>query len=83
MDVQSEFEVDFVRFEVLVDEFPINDTVEVLEVSCSAISVVDVVGMFPDINSEERLVIAGKGISGIRGVDDSNVILIFCEPSPA
>jgi hypothetical protein len=83
MDVQSEFEVDLVRFEVLVDEFPINDTVEVLEVSSSGISVVDVVGVFPDINSKERLVVAGKGISGIRGVDDSNVILILGEPSPA
>ena len=83
MHALSEFELYLVRFEVFVDEFPINKASEVLNICSSGVSVVDVIGMFPNINSQERLIVACQRISSVRCVDNGNIVLILCKPSPA
>jgi len=50
-DHTSEFELPVTILEVLVDEVPVDDFGEVLEIACSQIAIIDVVSMLPDVNS--------------------------------
>ena len=52
MDERSELELNFIAFIVFAHEFPVNDVIKVLEVGSTGISVVNVISMFPDIDSQ-------------------------------
>lgn len=52
MDERSELELNFIAFIVFAHEFPVNDVIKVLEVGSTGVSVVNVISMFPDINSQ-------------------------------
>lgn len=79
----SEFKLDLVAVPVLADEVPVDQTGEVLKVGSSGIAIVNVVGVFPDIDSQKRLVAIGKGISSIGSIEDRDLSTLFGEPGPS
>lgn len=79
----SEFELDLVTAPVLADEVPVDEAREVLEVGGSGVAVVNVVGVFPDINSQEGLVAVGKRVSSIGSIEDGDLSTLFGKPGPA
>lgn len=68
---------------ILVHEVPIDDSSEVLKVGAPGVAVIDVVGMFPDIDSQKRLIATGQWVSSIGSVQDGNVLTLLAEPGPA
>ena len=72
--------IDVVGFhEVPVDDFP--DLVEVLR---PRIAVIDVVGVFPDVDGQQRRLAVGEGRFRIIGVDDLEAAVgIVYQPGPA
>jgi len=68
--------------EVALDELPVDQVAEVLDVLGPHVPVVDVVGVFPDVDGEEGLEVVDQRISGIRGVDNADPVVLFGEPGP-
>lgn len=64
------------------NEFPVYNSIEVLKVGGSSIAIVDVIGVLPNINSQQWSVVVGKWVTRIRCVENGNVVIVFCEPSP-
>jgi len=83
MDAQSEFKIGFSLLEILRNKVPVDNSIEVLQVSGSGIAVVNVVGVFPDINSQKREVVVGKWVAGIWGIKNSDLIILFGKPGPS
>lgn len=79
---RSELEDGLVGFKVFVDKLPVDHSAEVFDVLGSGVAVVDVVGMFPDVNGQQRLIVVSEGVTGIRGVEDSDVVLVLGKPGP-
>ena len=79
----SEFELDLVTAPVLADEVPVDQAREVLQVGGSGVAVVNVVGVFPDIDGQKRLVAVGKGVSGIGSIEDRDLSSLFGKPGPS
>lgn len=79
----SEFKLDLVTAPVLADEVPVDQAGEVLQVGGSGIAVINVVGVFPDIDSQKRLVAIGKGISSIGSIEDRDLSTLFGKPGPS
>ena len=79
----SEFELDLVTAPVLADEVPVDQAREVLEVGGSGVAVVNVVGVLPDIHSQEGLVAVGQRVSSIGGIEDGDLSTLFSKPGPA
>lgn len=79
----SEFEVNLVAAPVLADEVPVDQAGEVLQVGGSSVAVVNVVGVLPNIDSQERLVAVGEGISSIGSIEDGDLSTLFGKPGPA
>lgn len=82
-DGSSEFELDLVTAPILADEVPVDEAREVLEVGGSGVAVVNVVGVFPDINSQEGLVAVGQRVSSIGSIEDGDLSTLFGKPGPA
>lgn len=83
MDAQSEFKSNFSILEVFRNKFPVYNSIEVLQIGSSGISVIDVVSMFPDINSQQRDVVVGEWVTSIWGIENSNLIILFGKPGPS
>jgi hypothetical protein len=69
--------------EVPVHKLPINEVPECVEVFSSSIPVVDVIGMLPDINCQQRLETTGEGVARIAGVHDRQIGALLGQPGPA
>ena len=55
-----------------------------VQVAWTGIAVVDVVGVFPDVNGQQRLRVGGQRGTGVAGGDDSQAAVgIFDQPGPA
>ena len=83
MGAQSEFKIYFSILEILGNKVPVDKPIEVLQVSGSGIAIVNVVGMFPDINSQKRDVVVGKWVAGIWGIENGDFIILFGKPGPS
>lgn len=83
MDLQSEFKTDFSILEILWHKFPVDNSVEVLQIGGSGIAVIDVVGVFPDIDSQKRDVVVGERVASIWCIEDGNVVILFGKPGPS
>ncbi len=79
----SILEFNFPALEVFGNEPPVDQTIEVLKVSGSGVAVVDVVGVFPDVDGEEGSVVVGERVAGVGGVEDGDVFVVLGEPGPA
>lgn len=64
-EIKSKLDRNLFTVEVLLNEFPIDDFTEFTQVLGSGISVVDIVGMFPNVNGQHRLIVAQEGVSSI------------------
>lgn len=83
-DNQSKFQADLFWLEVIVHKVPVNQVGKITQVSCTHISVIDVISMFPDIYCQQWPVVACQGVASIRSVEDNKLpILILGKPSPA
>src|SRR5690606_21664403 len=70
--------------EVLGREVPVDQRPEVFQVLGAGVAVVDVVGVFPDITGQQRLVGRGERRGGIAGVDDvERTVGLLDQPGPA
>lgn len=69
--------------EVVIDEFPVDELGEGVQVLGTSIPVVNVVGVLPDIDCEEWVVATCHWVSGIARVDNRNFSSLFGKPSPA
>ena len=47
---ESKFKFDFLGFVIILDELPVDDALEIFQVICPRVSVVDVVGVLPDVD---------------------------------
>ena len=78
----SELEVYLVTAPVLADEVPVDQSGEVLQVGGSGVAVVNIVGVFPDINGQEGLVAVGEGVSSVGSIEDGDISTLFGKPGP-
>jgi hypothetical protein len=81
--ITSELEVDLVAVPVLVHEVPVDNSREVAQVGSAGIAVVDVVGVLPDIDGQQRVVSVGEGVAGVGGIEDGNLLSLLGEPGPS
>ena len=66
-------------YDVPVDDFP-----EGCDVLGTAVSVIDVVGVLPDVNGEERLEALNDGVAGVGLLgDDELAVGVSGKPGPA
>src|SRR5262249_35440124 len=78
----------FGRFVVYCDFSPVHDAPERLEVIGAAILVFEVVGMFPDIATEDRFAFgagdrfAHERVVLIGGGDDFQLAIVYDQPGP-
>ena len=79
----SEFESNFSILEIFGNKFPVDDSIEVLEVGGSGIAVINVIGVFPNIHGEERDVVVGEWVASIGGIEDGNFVILLGEPGPS
>src|SRR3546814_10004096 len=56
--------------QILLDEIPVRERPEVLEKVRSRIAVVDVVSVFPDVAGQQRLLVLGQRVFGVRCAGD-------------
>src|SRR3546814_6939597 len=56
--------------QILLDEIPVRERPEVLEKVRSRIAVVDVVSVFPNVAGQQRLLVLGKRVFGVRCAGD-------------
>src|SRR3954468_22661680 len=69
--------------EQLVDVVPVHQMIdERLEVVGPAVAVVDVVGMLPDIDAENRRGAVHQRIFAVRGLGDFEFAILDGEPGP-
>ena len=74
----------FCLFESLSDDFPIHDFPKVVKLVGSAVLVIEVVGMFPNIETEQWSQAFGEGITRVRLFrDDEFAGLVLGKPCPA
>ena len=59
----SELQINFLISPILIDEIPIDNISEILKISSSSISIINIVSMLPDINSQKRSIAIGQRIS--------------------
>src|SRR5213075_1628598 len=70
--------------EVLGHEVPVHQVPEDLNVLRTCVAVVNVVGMFPHVASQQRLVGAGQRGRSVGGVDDlDGAVSLLHQPGPA
>src|SRR5258707_7237 len=70
--------------EQLVDIFPIHQMIDKrLEVVGAAVAIIDVVGMLPNIDPEDRRGAMHQRIFAIRGLRDFKLAVLYSEPGPA
>lgn len=79
----SELESSLIVIPVALYESPIDHLAEVFQILGSCVAVINVVGVLPDINSQQRLVAISKRIAGIRSVEDRDVTVLLCKPGPS
>ena len=79
----SELEIHFLSIPIFTHKVPIDKAVEVLEVGRSSVPVINVIGVLPNIHSQERLITVGKRVTSIGGIDDSDISVRFSKPSPS
>lgn len=75
--ISSKFQGHLVRLEVVIHKIPVNDVIKVVDIGCSDITIVNIVGMFPNINCQKRLIVACEWISCIRSVKNGKLTLTF------
>ncbi len=64
--------------------FPIHDVPEGMELGGAAVLVVEVVGVFPDVEGEQGPQAAGDGVAGVGLLGDlQGAVLVGGEPDPA
>ena len=68
MNDHSELELPISIFEVLINKVPVDDFGEVLKIAGSQIAVVNVVGVLPNVNSQQGLVVGLEGVLSIGSV---------------
>src|SRR5690242_12439575 len=73
-----------VPLEVLVGEIPVDQvSQERGDIVQAAMLVVEVVGMLPDVDGQQRPLRGGQGGSRVRGGDDLQLVVLEHEPRPA
>ena len=64
--------------------FPIDEAPEVLHVVRPAVSIVNIVGVFPDVQCEQWRHAVCVGVSGVGQCEDvESVAFVGCEPDPS
>lgn len=79
----SELQFYLVLLKDSVDKFPVYHITEVLYIFGPSIAVVNVIGMLPDVHSQKREVVVGQRVACVRCIEDSHLILVLSQPSPA
>lgn len=54
-----------------------------MEVGSAGVAVIDVVGVLPNVHSQQGMVTVGERIACVRGIEDSNVLVLLSKPSPS
>lgn len=81
-DELSQFEGHILAQEILLHEFPVHQSTELIHILCPCVSVVDVIGVLPDVHCEKGLVVAQQRVSSIRCVNDGNIVSLLSQPGP-
>lgn len=69
--------------EVLSDELPVDQVPERFHVFRARVAVVDVIGVFPHVAGQQRLLVAGAGASSVAGAGQGQAAVgFFHQPSP-
>src|ERR1700709_1935950 len=70
--------------EQLVDIVPVDEVIdERLQIVGTAVAIVDVVGMLPDVAAEDRRGAMDQRISAVRGLRDVELAVLQRQPAPA
>lgn len=83
MNDHSELELPISIFEVLINKVPVDDFGEVLKIAGSQIAVVNVVGVLPNVNSQQGLVVGLEGVLSIGSVQNRKIVSGFHKPGPS
>src|SRR6186713_1805123 len=67
-----------------LDVFPVHEVLdERLEIVGTAVAIVDVVGVLPDVDAEDRGGTVHQRILAVRGLGDLELAVLDLEPGPA
>src|SRR5690606_19980159 len=69
--------------EVAAREFPVRQRPEPFQVLGTGVAVIDVVGVLPHIDGQQRGLAVGDRRGRVAGVDDVQFIAVFHQPGPA
>ncbi len=78
----SKLDPHLLSFKITFNKLPIDQTTESLDILCPCVSIIYVIGMLPDINSQNGLISASHWIFSIRSVNDEKFFILFSQPSP-
>jgi len=68
---QSQLNSDGLGFKVSIYKLPVNETAEGFDILGSGVSIIDVIGMFPYINSQNWLIAVSERVAGIGSAHNS------------
>ena len=77
MSYSSKFNSDFLNFIISLNKLPIDQTTQSLNIFRSGISIIDIVGMLPNVNGQNRLVSFSHRVLGIGSVYDKEFFAFF------
>lgn len=80
--IDSELDSYLFCLEVIRYKLPVDQTIEGLDVLDSGVSIVDVVGVFPDVDGQQGLVALADGVFCVGSVDDVQFLVLLDQPSP-
>src|SRR5690606_20807775 len=68
----------------LFDEFPVDEIVdEGFEVFWTQVAIIDIVGVFPHVDAEDRRCAVNERVFAVRGLGDFELAVLDREPGPA
>lgn len=79
---ESQFALCLLLFEVVVDEVPVYYLHQGLKIFVSCVSVVDVVGMLPNVYCQKRLITISQRILCVACIDYRKLLVFLAKPSP-